>query len=191
MTTQRDRDDHGKFVITEAELEERRAKVVELKVGGYSFREIGKQLGINEGTACRDYRAVIDRTKADADETVEEERRTSLARLGKAIRVLMPLVEAGSEDAIRRRIDAGEDIKLIVAQTGLALDAMDRLDKLERRRAALLGLDAPTRSELTGKDGAPVPVDHRGSLIERLAGLIAGATPEGGTGEDPCKPDGS
>jgi hypothetical protein len=156
MTTQRDRDEDGRFTISEIELEERRSKVVELKVGGYSFREIGKQLGINEGTACRDYRAVIDRTKADADETVEEERRTSLARLAKAIKVLMPMVALGTEDAIVAAIANGMDPVVARNLAGNSLDAMDRLDKLEKRRAALLGLDAPVKGELTGKDGAPL-----------------------------------
>jgi len=191
MTTQRDRDDQGRFAVAEAELEERRAKVVQLKVDGYSFREIGAKLGINEGTACRDYRAVIDRTKAEADETVDEARRESLARIARAIRVLMPMVDAGDEETVKRRLAAGEPAPLVIAQANAALDAMDRLDKLEKRRAALLGLDAPTRSELTGKDGAPVPIDARGSLLDRIAGLVAGAAAGSGADTNPREPDGS
>lgn len=148
MTTQRDRDDHGKFVIDEAELEARRSQVVKLKGDGYSFREIGRKLDINEGTAYRDWKAVVERTKAEADETIDEQRRESLERIGRAMRVLMPMVDAGSEESIKRRIADGEDPKLVLAQAASSLDAMDRLDKLEKRRAALLGLDAPTKTEV-------------------------------------------
>jgi DNA-binding CsgD family transcriptional regulator len=124
VTTERERDDHGRFHIDEAELEARRAQVVKLHVDGNSFREIGRKLGIRESTAHGDFRAVLDRTRSEANSTVEEERRVSLDRIDRAMLVLMPKVDAGD------------------------LEAMDRLDKLEKRRAALLGLDAPVKTQL-------------------------------------------
>jgi hypothetical protein len=148
-------------------IEDRRAKAWDLRVRGKTYREIGAALGVSGKTAHQDCHAVLDRIKTETDDKAEHHRELQLARLERLTAVLMPMAEGGD------------------------LDAMDRLDKLEKRRAALLGLDAPTRSELTGKDGAPVPIDARGSLIERLAGLVAGAASEGSTGQDPGKPDGS
>lgn len=122
MATERQRDDHGRFDISEPELEARRAEVIKLRVAGYGFRDIAKQLGIGLATAYNDFKAVMDRTKSEADSTADQERQVSLARIDKAIAVLMPMLD-------------GEN----------SLDAMDRLDKLEKRRAALLGLDAPAK----------------------------------------------
>lgn len=193
MTTQRDRDEDGRFTIAEVELEERRSKVVALKVDGYSFREIGAKLGINEGTACRDYRAVIDRTKADADETVDEERRTSLARIAKAIKVLMPMVEAGTGEAIKAAIAAGESPLVAMELARKSLDAMDRLVKLEKERAMLLGTYAPTRTEVDATVGGANPAVAarlvRETFGEHAAKRDSEEAPPG-TGEVPEGPPG-
>lgn len=161
MADEPKRDQHGRYAVTEAELEERRAKVIKLRVDGYGFREIAAKLQMSVGQAYNDFKAVMDRTKAEADSTAEQERQVSLARIDRAMSVLMPLVDEGS------------------------LDAMDRLDKLEKRRAALLGLDAPTRQEHTGAGGAPIEIDARGALLERLAGL---ADSEAATSEETSDP---
>jgi hypothetical protein len=111
---------------------------------------------VSLGTAHKDITAVLERTKADADETAEQHRKMQLDRLDKAISILMPMLD----------------------DPEVALEAMDRLDKLERRRAALLGLDAASKHEVSGPEGAPIPIDARASLLERLAGLAAGEAPQ-------------
>jgi hypothetical protein len=54
--------------------------------------------------------------------------------------------------------------------------AIDRVLKLMKRRADLMGLDAPTRTELTGKDGGPIESVHAGltdtERAEKLDALI-------------------
>lgn len=145
MASERDRDDHGRFAVTEAELETRRAQVIKLRVDGYGFREIAAKAGISVGQAYNDFKAVMDRTKAEADSTADQERQVSLSRIDRAIKVLVPMIDAADTETMRARIASGEDAKLVMSQAASALDAMDRLDKLEKRRAALLGLDAPTK----------------------------------------------
>jgi hypothetical protein len=169
MTTERERDDHGRFSVDEVELEKRRAEVVKLHVGGHSFREIGRTLDIAESQAYRDFKAVMDRTKADADATVDEHRRVSLARLEKAIAVLVPMLD----DEAR------------------CLDAMDRLDKLEKRRAALLGLDAPTRTEVDATVSAANPT-VAARLVRETFGEHAAKRDSAETPRDPgAVPDGT
>lgn len=167
MSTERDRDVRGRFYVTEAAVEQRREQVIKLRVDGYGFREIAKTLSIGLATAYDDFKAVMDRTTASANSTADEERRVSLERIDRAIVKLMPMLD----------------------DPDLALDAMDRLDKLERRRAALLGLDSPAKQELTGKDGAPLTVDARGALVERLAGLVAGSAASSAASSDPREPE--
>lgn len=133
MATERQRDDHGRFHIDESELEQRRLQVVKLHVDGNGFRAIGAQLGISAAQAHADFRAVMDRTVAEANTSADHERRVSLERINRAMLPLMRMVDDGD------------------------LDAMDRLDKLEKRRAALLGLDAPAKSEVTATVGTVDP----------------------------------
>ncbi len=123
MADKQTRDRGGKFHVDEVVRETRRAEVVRLRINGYVYRDIAKELGINEATAYGDYSAVMERTRAVANATADDERRVSLGRIERAMRVLMPMVDAGD------------------------LDAMDRLDRLEKRRSALLGLDAPSKIE--------------------------------------------
>lgn len=116
----------------EAAIEKRRAEAWDLRVRGHSYRSISQRLGISVGQAFADIKELFERTRSSVDERVEHHRAASLARVDKVVEVLMPLVEIGD------------------------LDAMDRLDRFEKRRAALLGLDAPAKQEVTGKDGGPL-----------------------------------
>lgn len=151
----------------ELAVELRRSKVLELQIAGKSYRQIAEELTVSLGTVASDMKALVERAKAENDDRVERERMLSLARNGKALAVVLPM------------LNDGETVK----------DAVDALDKLEKRRAALLGLDAPTRQELSGPKGAPIEIDGRAMLVERLAGLVAGDAPAGEEGRGPPKPD--
>lgn len=107
----------------ELAIEARRSKVLELQISGKSYRQIAAELDVSLGTVASDMKALVERAKAENDERVERERMLSLARNGKALGKVLPLLE--SDETVK--------------------DAVDALDKLEKRRAALLGLDAPTK----------------------------------------------
>jgi len=109
----------------EAAIEDRRQKAWQLRVAGKTYREIAKATGVSTGTAFTDITTVLHRIKAENDETAEHHRAMQLDRLDEAIAVVMPMLRS-------------KDKKL-------ALEAVDRLDRIERRRAALLGLDEPTK----------------------------------------------
>ena len=133
-------------------VEERRKKAIALRLDGKNYRAIAQELGVGLATAYRDVAAVIDRTKAEANESADEIRSLELERLDRAIAGLMPQVDAGDPRAC------------------------DTLVRLQERRSKYLGLDAPTKHEHSGPEGAPIPIDARSSLLERLAGLVAGGS---------------
>lgn len=159
-------------------IEDRRWKAWELRVKGKSYRAIGEALGVSGKTAHQDCQIVLARVIAEANENAAQDRATALYRLDKALEVV--------ESAIDAQVftEAGE------ADHELRLKALDRLMRIEERRAKLLGLDAPTKQEVSGPEGAPIPVDARSSLLDRLAGLVAGENAPGPAGSDPAKPDG-
>lgn len=128
-------------------IEDRRSKAWDLRVRGKTYREIGAALGVSGKTAHQDCHAVLDRIKAETDDKAEHHREVSLARLDRLTGLLMPVAETLDIDALKARIVAGEDSETVLLMAGKAMDAIDRLDKLEKRRAALLGLDAPAKHE--------------------------------------------
>lgn len=151
----------------EQATEIRRLKAWDLRVQGKTYREIGDALGVSHVTAWDDVKQVSERMRSELSESAEHHRSIQLQRLDKAISVLMPMLD----DPDR------------------ALEAMDRLDKLEKRRAALLGLDSPAKQELSGPAGGAIAIDARTALIEKLSCLVTGGAPEAGPAADPSEPD--
>ena len=142
-----------------AAIEDRRAKAWALRVAGSTLREIAAKLGISLGLAHRDCEAVLDRTRAEANESAERHTAIVLDRIDRCIAVLMPMLDDPDPE--------------------VAMHAMDRIDKFDRQRATLLGLNAPMRQEISGPGGAPIEIDDRAALIARIAGLTAGEPPAG------------
>ena len=155
----------GAAKAAELAIEARREKAVKLKVSGWAYRDIAAHLKCSVGTVCSDINAVLDRVKETADDRARRERAMSLARLDVATKGIWPSVENGD------------------------LEAVDRLVKLEARRAKVEGLDAPQGFELGGPGWAPIAIDARSQLLERLAGLIDREAQPGGASEDPSKPN--
>jgi hypothetical protein len=161
----------------EDRIELRQAEAVKLRIRGKSYRAIAAELGVSLGQAFADVHAVLDRTKAEADESVEQARAIDLERIDKALDSLETIIESGGSGM------EGSD------PDETRLKAFDRLVKLQDHRAKLLGLYAPEKKELTGADGAPIAIDARGALLERLASLATPGATAGATSGSDRKPE--
>lgn len=117
----------------EAAIEDRRSKAWDLRVKGKSYRAIAEALEVSVRTAFNDIAAVLERTRAENNETAESHKALSLSRLDRALLVVEGALDAQVFDA-----DGNADNEL-------KLKALDRMLKIEERRAKLLGLDAPTK----------------------------------------------
>lgn len=146
---------------------------------GETVREIAKELGVSVGTVQSDLNAV--RLELDHDNKVraEIERSIGAGRLDAAAKKLLSILDlSGSE------IDGASPDQLVSMATAIPA-AINALARIEERRAKLLGLDAPAKSEITGADGGPLQVtDARNALLSKLTSLAAGETAEGETAED-------
>ena len=111
---------------------ERRQKSLDLRIAGARYRQIGAQLGVSYQTAYRDVQAALGELATLQDRKAEKLRELELERCDKLTLALWPKARAGDEKAVRAIITV-----------------MDR-------RAKLLGLDAPTKLEHAGNDGAPL-----------------------------------
>ena len=152
-----------------AEQNERRRKALELRKAGANYQQIADRLGLaNKSMAWQAVHAAIRdivREPAEAVLTIE------LARLDALLLGVWTAAKAG-------------DVR-----------AIDRALRIMERRSAYLGLDAPKRTEHTGKDGGPIELDlsklteaqidrlleaRTGADLDRLLAEAVGAAPSQG-----------
>lgn len=105
-------------------IEIRRGKALDLRISGKSYRTIGKALGISGKTAFDDVKRAMERQRRETNDTLDHHRALQLSRLDRAVEGIWPAVKKGDKEAARVLV------------------------RLEKRRAELLGLDAPTKHEL-------------------------------------------
>jgi orotate phosphoribosyltransferase-like protein len=108
------------------QIAERRIKAFELRKKGINYREIAKQLKVSPATIVLDIKAVMKELVKDQQKEAAEYKNLELDRL--------ETLQAGIWD---------------FAINGDAV-AIDKVIKIMERRAKLLGLDAPAKTELSG-----------------------------------------
>ena len=118
--------------------QERQLKALELRLAGVTYQQIADELGYASRQGA--FKAVEAALRLTLREPADSLRRISAERLDRATL------------AIWRAVNAGD------------LQAIDRLLRIEARRAKLLGLDSPQRQEVAGADDGPlkIVVEHVG-----------------------------
>lgn len=114
---------------------ERRQRALDLRKAALSYRAIGKALGVSEFQAHTDVKTALAELKELEHESAEELRSIELERLDAMQAVMQQKALKG---------DAG---------------AVDRVLRIMERRAKLLGMDAPVKQEITGKDGGAIEIN--------------------------------
>lgn len=153
----------------------RRAEAIRLRTSGKTIREIAEALGVGVATAHDDVRTAMSELAREAEENVRAERGSQLSRLERAFRVLEDVLE-GVES-----VDSDDSPGL---SRDIKLKALDRLVKLEERRAKLLGLDAPERREIDAKVAA-VPLEDLDAMRAAARANECEPSPTGETTEEP------
>ncbi|MER5780189.1 hypothetical protein ABT104_00460 [Streptomyces mobaraensis] len=174
-----------------AAITQRRADAVDLRIAGVDWLTIGRKLaadpsinsdkiaypqgygvekyerGLEPPTdkqliamASRDLREALEERAAALGDSTDHLRQLMMERLE---RLFFPMY--------RQAIRDGD------------YQAVDRAVRIIERECRLLGLDQPTRTEVSGPDGAPVQVEA-GTLeeLERLIGLAGGQPADRGEG---------
>lgn len=104
---------------------DRRRRALELRMAGSSFADIGAALEISKQAAHQLVTAALRDIEAKTVETTDELRRLELERLDKMLIKVWQQVAQGN------------------------LGAVDRALRIMERRSRLLGLDAPTKTDIT------------------------------------------
>ena len=121
----------------DAERKARAARAVELRAQGWELQAIADELGVSLTTAWRDVRTGFDLLDDATAATAEKLRKREAAALDELEAKLVRAIE---------KIDEAEPGELLAKMA-------DRLLKVQARRAALFGLDAPKGLDLSSSSG--------------------------------------
>lgn len=110
----------------------RKDDAIEKRLEGKSYAQIGEELGISRQAAHQLVMSAIDEEREQRAEKVEQLIAVSNMRLGKLMATYFTVAQGGD------------------------LAAFGAVMKLEERFAKLNGLDAASRTEITGANGAPL-----------------------------------
>lgn len=108
------------------QIAERRVKAFDLRKKGKNYREIAKELSVSPATIVLDVKAVMKELQKDQLREAADYKALELDRLETLQAVMWNDAENGDQGAV------------------------DRVLRIMERRAKLLGLDAPTKTELSG-----------------------------------------
>lgn len=124
------------------ELEERDMRAVELRRVGLTYQQIADQMGIDRAT-------VLDSVKRGLhtlyDEAAEEVRKIEMIRLDDLTRVAQTIMTRRHPLVSQGKVIVHPETKEVVLDPMPVLYAIDRMIRIQERRAKLLGLDAPTK----------------------------------------------
>lgn len=137
-----------------AEVALRRTQAIELRNSGASFEEIAQALDYSSAQAASNdiRRALESYTKLQA-ETVEHHRAQSLAALDDMATKVREIMQRRHLVVQNGKI-VGEFVNeafVPLEDSAPILACIDRLMRIEERRAKLLGMDAPAKVEMSGQ----------------------------------------
>ena len=169
---------------SESQQERDRREISRLYLKGMYQTDIAEKLGLSQPTVSRDIQVLIDEWKVERVYDINEAKARELAKVDN--------LELEYWDAWRRSQENAE--KQTVKQKGAIVDGKKKVVPIEgtkitegqvgdprfltgiqwciERRCLILGVDAPKKSEFTGKDGAPltneIPVEQVAQRVTQL-----------------------
>lgn len=127
-------------------MQRRRARVLELRGEGKTFREIAAAMGISLGLVHGDFETALREIPA---KSVEAYREHQAAELNKLRAIVQDVVERRHVIVSEGRVVHDDDDEPL-EDDGMVLAAIDRLMKINDREAKLFGLDARPEVQITG-----------------------------------------
>lgn len=124
---------------------------------------------ITRQTISRDIKTIQDRWLASSIRDFDEARAQELAKIDNLERTYWLEYEASKDPVIKRKTATKVD-----GQTTGDPRYLQGIQWCIDRRVKLLGLDGPTRSEITGKDGGPIEIDLNTLTDDQIKRLAVG-----------------
>jgi hypothetical protein len=159
-------------------IAERRAKAVDMRMTGAGFAAIAAALGYKtSAAACQDVSRALESAVAAQSRSVEAYREEELQRLDLLLSEAWAILKRDHITVSHGRVVRDDDDQPIL-DDGPTLQAIDRILKIQERRAKFLGLDAPVKVEAITVDAIDAEISRLAAELERSpAGEAAGAAP--------------
>jgi predicted transcriptional regulator len=167
---------------------EKRRLALMIRKRGATYEQIARELGLSTKMVAWRYvhEAIAEIPAEEARDTKRLELEKLDARELRLNNLLLSIDQRRKlyEDKVKLGVAEPEDhVGLFVVEQ---CRIEQQLTRIAERRARLDGLDAPTRAELTGKDGAPLisltREDIKGMTDEQLKRVVNGTHRGGGAG---------
>lgn len=151
-------------------IAKRRAEAVAMRMTGASFQAIADALGYNSrGAACQDVSRALEAAVAEQTRAVEVYREEELQRLDLLLSEAWAVLKRQHVLVSNGRIVRDDETDQPIADDGPTLAAIDRVLKIQERRAKFLGLDAPTKVEAITVDALDAEIARLSAELESSA----------------------
>ena len=157
---------------TQVTCRQREARALQLRLAGTTYSQIGGQLGVSESRSYRIVQSALDRL---IREPADEVRRLELLRLDQLWVEATKVLHSSHVLVSNGRVVLHPGTRQPLVDDAPVLHAIDRLLKIQERRARLLGLDAPAKHQV-------FTIDAIDAEIRRLEAELAGYQLEDGDG---------
>lgn len=160
----------------------RRRQAIDMRMTGASYQEIADKLGYTtRGAACQDVSRALEQAVVEQTRSVEAYREEELQRLDVLLAEAWAVLQREHVTVSHGRI-IKDDFDKPILDDGPTLSAIDRILKIQERRAKFLGLDAPQRHEVVSIDSVDAEIRRLTAELERgQAGETAAAQTAPGT----------
>jgi|SRR5579859_2329870 len=151
---------------------QRRAAAVTMRQQGADWQTIADKLGYKtRGAACQDVNRALEQAVAEQATSVEALRQQELNRLDELWADAYAILKRRHLTVNQGRVILDPDTGEKLRDDAPRLQAIDRLLKIQERRAKYLGLDAPTKVEAITIDAIDAEIAR---LVAELDGAEAG-----------------
>jgi transposase len=154
---------------TPFQREEDLVQITRLYLQGRTQRDIAEAVGVSQGQVNHDLKLIQTRWRESSIMDMNEAKQRELARLDELEREYWAAWEQSKNERTRARQESdgkSKDGKPNVVRATMEREQRDGnpaflagVMSCIERRCKLLGLDAPAKAELTGKDGGPIKTE--------------------------------
>jgi hypothetical protein len=161
-----------------ADTAQRRRQAIDMRMAGASYQRIADELGYtSRGAACQDISRALEQAVAEQTQSVEAYREEELQRLDLLLAEAWAILKRDHLTVSHGRVVYDDSTGQPILDDGPTLSAIDRILKIQERRAKYLGLDAPTRVEAITIDSIDAEIAKLAAELEGTQTREAEATP--------------
>jgi hypothetical protein len=150
-----------------ADTAQRRKQAIDMRMAGASYQQIADRLGYTtRGAACQDVTRALETAVVEQARSVEAYREEELQRLDVLLAEAWAVLKRQHVTVSHGRV-IKDDFDEPILDDGPTLSAIDRILKIQERRAKFLGLDAPQRHEVVSVDAIDAAIADLNAQLGR------------------------